>query len=156
MLKFIGYKNSGTIKPLCIILAYLLNILKTTKKVKTFLAGDDDVILKYNKIWKKLKRLLSAEFDSHPVYDEKCIKTRVKPLKILHKIFRQWNSKRKYSLFMHCCNLRWFCNKIRVKKKKKKSWAVQIQTKKKQRHSIIWWFDDELEDSSDESEIKAE
>ena len=78
MLKFIGYKNGGTIKPLCIILADLLNILKTTKKVKTFLAGDDDVILKYNKIWKKLKRLLSAEFDSHPVYDEKCIKTRVK------------------------------------------------------------------------------
>ena len=29
----------------------------------SFLA-DDDVILKRNKIWKKIKKLLSAEFDS--------------------------------------------------------------------------------------------
>ena len=42
----------------------------------SFLA-DDDVILKRNKIWKKIKKLLSAEFDSQPVYDEKYIKTRV-------------------------------------------------------------------------------
>ena len=42
----------------------------------SFLA-DDDVILKRNKIWKKIKQLLSAEFDSQPVYDEKYIKTRV-------------------------------------------------------------------------------
>ena len=42
----------------------------------SFLA-DDDVILKRNKIWKKIKKLLSAEFDSQPVYDEKYVKTRV-------------------------------------------------------------------------------
>ena len=42
----------------------------------SFLA-DDGVILKRNKIWKKIKKLLSAEFDSQPVYDEKYIKTRV-------------------------------------------------------------------------------
>ena len=44
----------------------------------SFLADDDDVILKCNKIWKKIKKLLSVEFDSQPVYDEKYIKTRVK------------------------------------------------------------------------------
>ena len=43
----------------------------------SFLA-DDDVILKYNKIWKKIKRLIGVEFDSQPLYDEKHIKTRVK------------------------------------------------------------------------------
>ena len=37
----------------------------------SFLADDDDVILKYNKIWKKMKKLLIVEFDSQPVYDEK-------------------------------------------------------------------------------------
>ena len=36
----------------------------------SFLA-DDDVILKYNKFWKKMKKLLSVECDSQPVYDEK-------------------------------------------------------------------------------------
>ena len=43
----------------------------------SFLA-DDDVILKYNKIGKKVEKLLSVEFDSQPVYDEKWIKTSVK------------------------------------------------------------------------------
>ena len=38
------------------------------------------VILKYSKIWKKIKKLLSAEFDSQPVYDEKYVNTRVKKL----------------------------------------------------------------------------
>ena len=41
----------------------LLNILK---------------IFKYNKILKKIIKLLGVEFDSQPVYDEKYIKTRVK------------------------------------------------------------------------------
>ena len=40
--------------------------------------ADDDVILKYNNIWKKIKKLLSVEFDSKPGYDEKYIKTRAK------------------------------------------------------------------------------
>ena len=44
----------------------------------SFLADDDDVILKYNKIWKKIKKLLSVAFDSKPVYDEKYITMRVK------------------------------------------------------------------------------
>ena len=44
----------------------------------SFLADDDDVILKSNKIWKKIKKLLSVAFDSKPVYDEKYITTRVK------------------------------------------------------------------------------
>ena len=40
-----------------------------------FLAdNDDDVILKYNKIWKKIEKLLSVEFDSQPVYDENILK----------------------------------------------------------------------------------
>ena len=34
--------------------------------------------MKYNKIWKKIKKLLNVELDSQPVYDEKYIKTRVK------------------------------------------------------------------------------
>ena len=46
----------------------------------SFLADgdDDDVILKYKKICKKVKKLLSVEFDSQPAYYEKYIKTRAK------------------------------------------------------------------------------
>ena len=42
----------------------------------SFLA-DDDVILKYNKIWKKIG-LIGVEFDSQSLYDGKYIKTRAK------------------------------------------------------------------------------
>ena len=38
---------------------------------KTSFLADDDVILKYNKIWKKIKKLISVEFDSQLVYNEK-------------------------------------------------------------------------------------
>ena len=59
----IEYKNSETVKPLCIILpqtsGFIKYFLKTTKKKMSFLADDDnDGILKYNKIWKKLTSYL--------------------------------------------------------------------------------------------------
>ena len=55
----------------------LLNILKTKKRYVIF-GADDDVILKQNRIWKKVKKLLSVEFVSQLVYDDKYIKARVK------------------------------------------------------------------------------
>ena len=87
---FIGYKNGETVKSLCIILSQMSEFIKYFEKnnsnnKKTFLSDDDDdddddddVILKYNKSGKNFQKLLSAEFYSQPVYNEKCIKTRVK------------------------------------------------------------------------------
>ena len=40
---------------------------KKNKKSMSFFADEDDAILKYSKIWKKIKKLLSIEFDSQPV-----------------------------------------------------------------------------------------
>ena len=37
------------------------------------LSAVDIVILKYNKTWKKIKKIFSVEFDSQLVYDEKYI-----------------------------------------------------------------------------------
>ena len=102
------------------------------------LAGDD-VVLKYNKIGKKVKKLFSVEFDSQFVYE----------------IYRQWNSKRKYSLFMYCYNLCWFCNKVRKRKLSSSQSLEQCKFRLK-KEKYIDLFDDELEDSSDESETEAE
>ena len=33
---------------------------------------------KYNEIWKKFSNIIKKEFDSKPVYNEKCIKTKIK------------------------------------------------------------------------------
>ena len=68
------------IKPLCIILpqiSWFIKYFKNNKRNIYFLAADD-VILKYNKVWKKIKKLLSVEFDSQPVSDGKYVKTKVK------------------------------------------------------------------------------
>ena len=35
---------------------------------------DDNVLVKYNEIWNKVKKILNIKFHSKPVYDEKYIK----------------------------------------------------------------------------------
>ena len=53
---FIRYKNGKTVKPLCLILSQMRRVIKffeNSKKNMSFLT-DNDVILKCNKIWKKL------------------------------------------------------------------------------------------------------
>ena len=39
---------------------------------------DEDVYLKYNEIWNRIKSILNVKFDSQPIYDNKYIKTKVK------------------------------------------------------------------------------
>ena len=43
-----------------------------------FVIKDDDVLDKYNKIWKKIKKTLSTNFHSMTVYDGKYIKAKVR------------------------------------------------------------------------------
>ena len=39
---------------------------------------DDSVLVKYNDIWNKILKTLGIKFHSAPVYNVKCIKTKVK------------------------------------------------------------------------------
>ena len=56
-----------------------IKYFENNKKHLSFLTDDnDDVILKYNKICIIIEQLVSAEFYSQPVYQEKHIETRVK------------------------------------------------------------------------------
>ena len=47
-------------------------------KNMSFKIEDENVYLKYTEIWNKTKRLLDTRFHSQPIYDDKCIKTKVK------------------------------------------------------------------------------
>ena len=47
-------------------------------KNMSFMVKNDDVLDKYNKIWDKIKNKLDIKFHSAPVYDEKCIKVKVR------------------------------------------------------------------------------
>ena len=44
----------------------------------SFVIKDDSVLVKYNRIWNKIKKALDTKFHSKPVYDEKYIRTKVK------------------------------------------------------------------------------
>ena len=39
---------------------------------------DDDVYVKYSQIWNKIKELFGVKFYSESIYEDKCIKTKVK------------------------------------------------------------------------------
>ena len=44
----------------------------------SFIIKDDSVLVKYNKIWIKIKETLNTKFYSTPVYDEKYMKVKVR------------------------------------------------------------------------------
>ena len=47
-------------------------------KNMSLVTEDDSVLVKYNDIWNRIKKVLSIKFHSMPVYDEKYIKAKVK------------------------------------------------------------------------------
>ena len=78
---FIGYKEGKIVKPLCIILHQMTGYIKYFEnggKNMSFVTKDDDVLDKYNEICDKIKETLSPKFHSMPVYNEKCIKAKVR------------------------------------------------------------------------------
>ena len=51
----------------------------------SFVIKDDGVLDKYNEIWDKIKDQLNIKFHSMPVYDEKCIKAKVREFNVAIK-----------------------------------------------------------------------
>ena len=51
----------------------------------SFVIKDDVVLDKYNEIWDKIKEKLNIKFHSMPVYDEKCIKAKVREFNVAIK-----------------------------------------------------------------------
>ena len=51
---------------------------KNGEKKLSFRTEDDSVLVRYNEIWNKIKKILNIKFHSMYVYDEKYIKAKVK------------------------------------------------------------------------------
>ena len=66
---FISFQN----RPLCIFLLKMGAYRKDFDKTKciSFFIKDDELLKKYNKIWKKVKNTIDKEFDGDPVYKRK-------------------------------------------------------------------------------------
>ena len=90
LIYFIGY-NDNVIRPLCLRLTQMTDYInKVNNKNKnnnnkntitmSLRVKDKKLLKTYNKIWKKIERLISIDLDSKPVYgnDDKFIKTKIK------------------------------------------------------------------------------
>ena len=61
---FIGYKEDDIFRPLCIILLQMSGYIKYFEnggKNMAFSIKDDDVLVKYNEIWDKIKKTLNIK-----------------------------------------------------------------------------------------------
>ena len=89
---FIGCMDdiSGIVTPLCIILPQMSGWIKHFENGginMSFKIEYDSAYLKYNEIWNKIKELLGGvKFHSEPIYDDSCIKTKVKNFSEMIKI----------------------------------------------------------------------
>ena len=60
----IGYNDNSVIRSL------YLNISQLPTYTKRFKKNDEQLVKNYNKIWEKVKRLMSIYFESKPVYGD--------------------------------------------------------------------------------------
>ena len=80
---FIGCNENDVIRPLYLFLSQTTSYFNKfdKNKITMSLMGKDKQLLEnYNKIWKKIERLMSIDFDSKTTYgdDDKYIKTKIK------------------------------------------------------------------------------
>ena len=55
---------------------HMQNIFDKNSKDINLLVNDKD--MKYFEMWNKIKSLVEKEFNNEPVYNDKCIKTKIK------------------------------------------------------------------------------
>ena len=78
---FIGYKEDEIVRTLWIILSQMI----WKGESISFLINNDSVLVKYNEIWSMIKKTLNIKFRSMPVYDEKCIKSKLREFNGVNK-----------------------------------------------------------------------
>ena len=79
----IRYHDDDVIRPLCIRLPQITGYARKFDENATmsFRTNNKQLLKNYNKIWKKVEKLLKIDFESKPVYsddDDKYIKTKIK------------------------------------------------------------------------------
>ena len=84
---YIGYIVDENVVPLALLLPVMSGWIKYFEiggKNMSFKIEDDEVYLKYNEIWKKIKELVVS---SDVIYNDQYIKTKVKTFKMIKNLF---------------------------------------------------------------------
>ena len=102
---FIGYNDNDVIRPLCLKLSQMTGYInefeedRNKNKITMSLKVKDKQLLKnYNKIWKKIEKLMKIDFNTKTTYgdDDKYIKTKIKTYKdsIITNFYNKKGSKK--------------------------------------------------------------
>ena len=80
---FIGYNNNDVIRPLCLKLSKItgyINKFDENNITMSLMVKDKQLLKNYNKIWKKIEKLMKIDFNTKTTYgdDDKYIKTKIK------------------------------------------------------------------------------
>ena len=83
---FIGYNDNNVIKPLYLELSQMIGYINKFDKntiTMSLKVKDKKLFKNYNKIWKKIEKLMNTNFNTKPTYgdDDKYIKTKIKTYK---------------------------------------------------------------------------
>ena len=89
---FIGYIVDDNVIPLTLLLPVMSGWIKHFEnggKNMSFKIEDDEVYVKYNSIWNKIKKLLgSVKLSSDVIYDDEYTKAKVKTFETVKTLFR--------------------------------------------------------------------
>ena len=78
---FIGDQDDNIVRLLCIVLRQMSEYIKyfeNGEKKMSFLIEGHNVLVKYNEIWKNIKKTLNIKFHCMPLYNRKYIRAKVK------------------------------------------------------------------------------
>ena len=84
---FIGYNDNGVIRPLYLFISQTtgyINKFDKNKITMSLMIKDIQLLKNYNKIWKKIEKLMKIDFNTKTTYgddDDKYIKTKIKTYK---------------------------------------------------------------------------
>ena len=144
------------IKPLCIILPQMSGYIKYSENGgnnMSFKIEDDDVYIKYNEIWNKIKNLLNVRLHSEPIYDDKYIKTKVKTFSSMINTLFSGNEISKERIHYICIAAICIDSVLRVDKKNYSQVYLEqckYEVKKRELVSII---NDEVDIGSNKSDL---
>ena len=155
---FIGYNYEDKIRPLYIILPQMSGYIKyfeNGSKNMSFKIEDEDVHLKYNEIWNKIKSILNVKLRSQPIYDEKYIKTKVKPFNSLINTLFSGDEIPKEKIHYVCIPAVCIDSILRVDKKNYPQVYLEQCKYKIKKRELVSLIDDEVDlisNNSDDSD----
>ena len=150
---FIGYlHDDGAIKPLCVILPQISGCIKYFEdggKSMSFKTEDEDVYLKNNTIWNKIKSILNVKFHSLPIYDDKYIKTKVKTFNNSINTLFSGDEISKERIHYVCISAICIDSVLRRDKKNYPQVYLEQCKHKIKKRELVSFIDDEIDISSD-------